>query len=99
MERCRRKCWKCKNVAIHEDSITPFVNCGKCGSQDTRLVYPAIEESHPECPHCGREFDPPPIVDGERYPPVFARHVCDCGYNFESERVVRYISRPMEERK
>jgi len=59
----------------------------------------SVESNTPECPHCGEEIDPPPIVEGERYPPVFVRHVCDCGYNFESERVVRYISRPMEERK
>lgn len=58
-----------------------------------------VEASRPECPHCGCEFAPPPIVDGERYPPVFAKHNCECGYTFESERVVRYISRPMEERK
>lgn len=63
-------------------------------------ILPArAESSHPQCPYCGCELAPPPIVDGERYPPVFVRHNCECGYTFESERVVRYISRPMEERK
>ena len=38
MTPCRRKCWECGNVADHEDNITPWVNCKKCGSQDTRLV-------------------------------------------------------------
>lgn len=34
----QRKCHACDNVAEHEDSVTPWVNCKKCGSQDTRLV-------------------------------------------------------------
>lgn len=38
MNECKRKCWDCGNVAIHEDDITPYVLCKKCGSQDTRLV-------------------------------------------------------------
>lgn len=33
-----RKCWACGNVATHEDSVTPWVRCKKCGSQDTRRV-------------------------------------------------------------
>jgi DNA-directed RNA polymerase subunit RPC12/RpoP len=33
-----RKCWTCGNVAEHEDSVTPWVRCKKCGSQDTRQV-------------------------------------------------------------
>lgn len=57
------------------------------------------ENSHPECPHCGREFSGHLPANGNKYPPVFQKHNCDCGYTFESERVVRYISRPMEERK
>ncbi len=33
-----RKCWDCGNIAIHEDRITPWVLCKKCGSQDTRAM-------------------------------------------------------------
>jgi hypothetical protein len=63
-------------------------------------VLPAnVERSHPECPHCGCEFAGHLPANGNQYPPVFQKHVCECGYTFESERVVRYISRPMEERK
>lgn len=36
--RHQRKCHDCDNVAEHEDNITPWVNCKKCGSNDTRLV-------------------------------------------------------------
>ena len=32
-----RKCHDCGNVAEHEDNITPWVLCKKCGSQDTRI--------------------------------------------------------------
>ena len=32
----QRRCGACGNVAEHTDSITPWVLCGKCGSQDTR---------------------------------------------------------------
>ena len=35
-----RKCHDCGNVAIHEDRITPWVLCKKCGSQDTRPTKP-----------------------------------------------------------
>lgn len=35
-----RKCHDCGNVAIHQDSITPWVLCPKCGSQDTRRTTP-----------------------------------------------------------
>lgn len=35
---CKRKCHDCGNIAQHEDNIVPYVNCKKCGSQDTRLV-------------------------------------------------------------
>lgn len=34
----KRKCHDCGNVAWHEDNVTPYVNCRKCGSQDTRLI-------------------------------------------------------------
>ena len=43
MNPCERKCYDCKNVAIHEDSILPWVLCKKCGSDDTRLVKPTPE--------------------------------------------------------
>ena len=33
-----RRCHDCGNVGIHADRITPWVLCGKCGSQDTRAV-------------------------------------------------------------
>lgn len=45
----QRRCWECGNVAEHKDSITPWVLCSKCGSQDTRRVK-AVE-------------DPPTIAD------------------------------------
>ncbi len=38
MTPCKRKCWQCGNIAMHEDNIVPHVNCKKCGSQDTRLI-------------------------------------------------------------
>jgi hypothetical protein len=38
MNPCQRKCHDCGNVAMHEDSVTPWVLCKKCGSQDTRLT-------------------------------------------------------------
>lgn len=97
MSRSRRRCWDCNRVEIHEDNVIPHVLCSHCGSQDTRPIAPTIEESHPQCPHCGCEFSPHPSAKGNR-PPVFVKHVCDCGYSFESERVVRYISRPMKQR-
>lgn len=40
MTPCERKCWTCGNVAMHEDNVTPWVLCKKCGSQDTRLTKP-----------------------------------------------------------
>lgn len=33
-----RRCHDCGNVADHEDNVTPYVNCKKCGSQDTRAI-------------------------------------------------------------
>ena len=33
----RRKCRECGKVAYHADAITPYVCCGDCGSQDTRI--------------------------------------------------------------
>ena len=38
MRPCTRRCFVCGNVAYHLHDITPWVNCQKCGSQDTRLV-------------------------------------------------------------
>lgn len=38
MDIHRRKCWSCKNVAEHRDSIVPEVLCKLCGSQDTRRI-------------------------------------------------------------
>jgi DNA-directed RNA polymerase subunit RPC12/RpoP len=37
-----RKCRDCGNVAVHEDNVTPWVNCRACGSQDTRLIRKPI---------------------------------------------------------
>lgn len=34
----QRKCRDCGNIGWHKDSITPYVNCKMCGSQDTRLI-------------------------------------------------------------
>ena len=48
MERHKRTCWDCGNVAEHDDNIVPEVLCKKCGSQDTRhirgKVSPTMEE-------------------------------------------------------
>lgn len=33
-----RQCRDCGNIAYHQDAITPYVLCEKCGSQDTRLI-------------------------------------------------------------
>lgn len=33
-----RKCYECGNVADHEDNVTPYVCCKKCGSKDTRPI-------------------------------------------------------------
>lgn len=35
---CWRKCHDCDNTALHVDSVTPWVNCRHCGSQDVRLL-------------------------------------------------------------
>lgn len=35
----KRECHDCGNVAWHADARTPYVNCRKCGSQDTRLIW------------------------------------------------------------
>lgn len=35
---CWRRCWGCKKVQIHRESVTPGVLCRFCGSQDTRLL-------------------------------------------------------------
>lgn len=61
MNPCKRKCHDCGNVAMHEDRITPWVLCKKCGSQDTRLVKEptckpdlpvATTASEKTCPAC-----------------------------------------------
>ena len=44
----QRRCWDCGNVAEHSDSITPWVLCGKCGSQDTRRVKLLEPQKYPE---------------------------------------------------
>ena len=44
-ESHERKCWGCGNVAIHRSSITPWVLCSNCGSQDTRKIKQPIMES------------------------------------------------------
>lgn len=33
-----RRCWECGNIAEHASDIASGVCCGKCGSQDTRLI-------------------------------------------------------------
>lgn len=33
-----RLCWPCQEMHLHRDSITPYVLCPLCRSQDTRLV-------------------------------------------------------------
>lgn len=38
MDIHKRKCWSCKNIAEHKDSIVPEVLCKLCGSQDTRRI-------------------------------------------------------------
>ena len=44
----QRLCWDCGNVAEHKDSITPWVLCGKCGSQNTRRVNLLEPQKYPE---------------------------------------------------
>lgn len=48
-----RKCWDCGNIAEHEDNVVPHVLCKSCGSQDTRLIKPAVNvpELHPVQTH------------------------------------------------
>ena len=41
----QRRCWDCGDVAEHSDSVTPWVLCGKCGSQDTRRTERNIEQT------------------------------------------------------
>lgn len=74
----QRRCWGCGNVAEHSDSITPWVLCGKCGSQDTRRV-PERDWT------CGRYFDPQPE---EKLRPLMelnaidkAKQMSDCYHN------------------
>lgn len=38
-----RKCFDCGNVAWHASKVAPYVNCKKCGSQDTRWVRKPME--------------------------------------------------------
>lgn len=33
-----RKCFECKHIGLHVDNVTPWVNCRKCSSQDTRQM-------------------------------------------------------------
>ena len=41
----RRRCWNCGKVAYHAAAITPYVCCGSCGSQDTRIAVRKRQES------------------------------------------------------
>lgn len=34
----QRRCRDCGKTHWHSDSVTPYVNCPECGSQDTRKV-------------------------------------------------------------
>lgn len=38
-----RKCWDCGSESLHMDSVTPWVLCQDCKSQDTRLMREATE--------------------------------------------------------
>lgn len=38
-----RKCFDCGNVAWHAAKVAPYMNCKKCGSQDTRWVRKPME--------------------------------------------------------
>ena len=33
-----RKCHDCGTIQLHAENISPYVNCRKCGSRDTRKV-------------------------------------------------------------
>lgn len=77
-----RECWDCKTINLHEDSITPWVLCPHCGSQDTRRITPKEihrppqqAESSSEGLKVGDEVTPAqaePVVDNEVWD-------CDCG--------------------
>ena len=47
-ESHKRRCWDCGNVEEHKDSITPWVLCAKCGSQDTRRVKRLEPQKYPD---------------------------------------------------
>lgn len=44
----QRRCWVCGNVEEHKDSITPWVLCTKCRSQDTQFVRRLEPHKYPE---------------------------------------------------
>ena len=44
----KRRCWACGNVEEHKDSITPWVLCAKCGSQDTRRLKRLEPQKYPD---------------------------------------------------
>ena len=31
-----RRCWECKRIALHRDTVLPACKCRACGSPDTR---------------------------------------------------------------
>lgn len=60
-DRCERKCRDCGNVAFHDAPWTPYVLCGKCGSQDTRLVVDHVAAKVSDKPDSGEQVsDNPP---------------------------------------
>lgn len=95
MTPCKRRCWDCGSVAMHEDNITPFVLCKTCGSQDTRLVPDvlaapeAVTADEPTCPRCGLVHEMPKWVS------LYHRFDCDCGWRFEAEKKQVIVSRPL----
>lgn len=41
----KRRCRDCGLTAYHAGNVTPYVLCGRCGSQDTRLVRAPVSVS------------------------------------------------------
>lgn len=86
-ERLRAELAGCQSMLDGECECPPCYGDGAV----SLVMYLADDmASSPECPHCGCEFAP--------HQEAFAKHVCGCGYSFESERIVRFASRPLEQR-
>ena len=64
------------------------VKCGACMKIDCICLPEAVTNSEPTCPHCGQEYH---TIGCHKSATI----VCGCGYNFESEKIIIWRSRPL----